>query len=220
MKNNEVNPARSLYYGFLSKMLVFTEAPDRFDGIREVLDVMIENPLDVNSQEALREIRDHMIEGDYHAVIEEYDELFHNPESAIVRTTASYYDEGVESGKKRLEVKQFLAKTRIRRDEQHYTEPEDSMGFLLTFMHDLIELQMAGDEAYASLAHCVFDEILNAFGQEFIVELYEHEQANIYRSLAIVMQAFWEFERLYLDVPKPVIQPRMVRDRESGEMVS
>jgi len=79
---------------------------------------------------------------------------------------------------------------------------------------------MAGDETYASLAHCVFDEILNAFGQEFIVELYEHEQANIYRSLAIVMQAFWEFERLYLDVPKPVIQPRMVRDRESGEMVS
>jgi len=57
MINKEaVNPARSIYYGFFSKMLVFTEAEDRFSGVKEALDAMIANPMDENSAEALKEI--------------------------------------------------------------------------------------------------------------------------------------------------------------------
>jgi len=220
MKKNEVNPARSLYYGFLSKMLVYSEEPGRFDGLTEALEVMIANPLDANSAEALKEIHAFLEAGSYEALIEEYDMIFHDPESPIVRTTASYYDEGVESGRKRLEVKQFLAKTKIRRDEKHYKEPEDSIGFLVTFMHELIELILAGEHSYNTVQHCLFDEVINGFEDALIVALYEHERANAYRSLAVVMQAFLEFERLYFAVSKPKPKSEVVRDNEPCEFIS
>ena len=220
MKKDEVNPARSLYYGFFSKMLVYTEDMGRFDGLTEALKVMIANPLDANSAEALKEIQAFVETGSREALVEEYDAIFHDPESPIVRTTASYYDEGVESGKKRLEVKQFLAKTKIRRDEKHYKEPEDSIGFLVTFMHELIELIIAGESSYNTLQHCLFDEILNGFEDAFIINLYEHERAHAYRSLAVVMQAFLEFERLYFGVTRPKPKPKVVRESESCEFIS
>lgn len=118
MNREAVNPARSLYYGLMSKMFVFTTNEDRYKGLKEALDVMIENPIDQNSGEALKEIREFIDAGGYEFLIQEYDEIFHNPETAVIRTTASYYDEGVESGKKQLAVKNFLAKTRIRRNEK------------------------------------------------------------------------------------------------------
>jgi len=220
MKKDEVNPARSLYYGFLSKMLVYSEESGRFDGLTEALEVMIANPLDANSAEALKEIHAFLEAGSYEALIEEYDAIFHDPESPIVRTTASYYDEGVESGRKRLVVKQFLAKTKIRRDEKHYKEPEDSIGFLVTFMHELIELILAGEHSYDTVQHCLFDEVINGFEDALIVDLYEHERANAYRSLAVVMQAFLEFERLYFGVSKPKPKSKVVRDNESCEFIS
>ncbi len=220
MNKKAVNGARSLYYGFLSKMLVFTEDEGRFDGLIEALDVMIANPMDANSGEALKEIRAYLDGTHYDEIIEEYDEIFHNPQSPIVRTTASYYDEGVESGKKRLEVKNFLAKTRIRRDEKHFKEPEDSIGFLVVFMHELVELILSGEEGYETLQHCLFDEVLNGFVDPFLVKLYEHERSNIYKSLAVVMSAFVSFERLYFNVEKPKPKTVLHKQTEGCEFIS
>ena len=44
------------------------------------------------------------------ALIQEYDDIFHNPAFKVVRNTASYYDEGVESGHMRVAVKNFFGK--------------------------------------------------------------------------------------------------------------
>ena len=198
-----VNKARSLYYGFFSKMFVFTTDPHRYKGVLEALDVMIENPIDENSAEALKEIKAFMLSQGESSLIQEYDDVFHNPSYKVVRTTASYYDEGVESGKKQLEVKNFLAKTKIRRDEKHFKENEDSVGFLLTFMHELIELIIDGQKEYDTLQHCVFIEILHPFIDEFIVHVYEHKMSKVYQSLAIVLNAFMAFERMYFEVAKP-----------------
>jgi TorA maturation chaperone TorD len=221
MINKEaVNPARSIYYGFFSKMLVFTEAEDRFSGLKEALDVMIANPMDENSAEALKEIREFLELGGTQAIANEYDDIFHNPESKVVRNTASYYDEQVESGKKRLEVKNFLAKTKIRRDEKAFKGTEDSVEFLVTFMHELIELIISGEKSYDSLQHCLFTEIINEFIDEYIEALYENEKANIYKSVAVVLNAFIEFERLYFDVTKPVPKEKVVKKEESCEVIS
>jgi len=70
MNKEAVNGARSLYYGLLSKMLVFTEDERRFDGLVEALDVMIANPMDANSAEALKEIRAYLEEGHVSMIIE------------------------------------------------------------------------------------------------------------------------------------------------------
>lgn len=204
MFNKEsVNKARSLYYGFFSKLFIFTTDEKRYSGVLEALDVMIANPLDENSHEALKEIKEAlMIQGES-ALIQEYDDLFHNPTYPIIRNTASYYHEGVESGHKQAEMKQFLAKTRLRRNEVSFKEHEDSVGFIFTFMHELVELIMQGQNEYDTVQHCVFAEIINPFIDEFIVRVYEHPQAKIYQSVAIVLNAFIAFDRLYFDVAKP-----------------
>ncbi len=220
INKEKVNGARSLYYGFFSKMLVFTESKDRFNGLKEALDVMISNPMDENSAEALKEIKDFIEAGNFDALVDEYDDIFHNPESKVVRNTASFYDEGVESGKKRLEVKNFLAKTKIRRDEKNFKEPEDSVGFLVTFMHELVELIIKGENSYDTLQHCLFTEIINEFIDEYIEALYENEKSNAYKSVAVVLNAFIEFERLYFDVTKPAPKEKIVKQTEPCEFIS
>jgi TorA maturation chaperone TorD len=220
MNRQPVNPARSLYYGFFSKMFVFTTREDRFEGLEKALEVMIENPLDENSHEALKEVQEFINAGGYEYLIQEYDDVFNAPDTQVVRTTASYYDEGVESGKKRLEVKNFLGKTKIRRNEKEFKENEDSVGFLVTFMHELIELIIEGDSSYENLQHCVFNEIINEFFDEFIENLYQHPKANAYKSVAIVLNAFLEFERLYFDVAKPAIKQKVIKQAEPAEFIS
>lgn len=220
MNKEAVNPARSLYYGLFSKMLVFTSDENRYEGVEKALDVLIKNPMDENSKEALKEIKEYINAGGYEALVREYDEIFHNPETPIVRATASYYDEGYESGKKRLEVKNFLGKTKIRRNESKFKEPEDSVAFLMTFMHELVELIMQGETSYDTVQHCLFKEIINEFIDEFTLELYEHKEAKAYQSLAVVLNAFMEFERLYFDVAKPLPKEKIAKDSQPSEFIS
>ena len=219
MINKEsVNKARSLYYGFLSKMFVFTTSEQRYAGMNEALDVMIKNPMDENSEEALKEIHAFLTTYGQDALIQEYDDIFHNPAYKVVRNTASYYDEGVESGHKRLAVKNFLAKTKLRRDELNFKENEDSVGFILTFMHELIELIMRGQKEYENIQHCLFVEVINPFIDEFIVNVYEHKMSRAYESVAIILNAFVAFERMYFEVAKPPVKE--AKRAEKPEVIS
>jgi TorA maturation chaperone TorD len=217
--NQDVNPARSLYYGLLSQMLVFCEEKSRFSNVQEIIDILIQNPLDENSHEALKEIDEFFKHGGKEFIIQEYDDIFHNPSTSNIRTTASFYDEALESGKKTLEVRNFLAKTKIRRNEKKYKETEDSIGFLVTFMYELIELIIQGENSYENLQHCLYEEIINDFVDEFIVKLYEHDKSNVYKSLAVVFNAFIEFERLYFNVQKPKLNKTATK-KESCEFIS
>ena len=213
MNKQELNPARALYYGLFSKLFVFNEQGDQYEGLEELLKILIDNPIDNNSAEALKEILEFYQSGGEKALSSEYDMIFHNPVGNVVRTTASIYCDDVESGKKTLEVKKFLAKTKIRRNEKLFKEPEDSVGFLVTFMYELIELIIMGEESYGTVQHCLFVEVLNEFIDEFIENIYETEQSNVYKSVAVVFNAFVDFERLYFDVRKPLA-------REKEEAVS
>ena len=203
INKESVNKARSLYYGVLSKLFVFSTSQNRYSGLLEALDVMIENPMDENSCEALKEIRTYLVESKEAAFIEEYDDVFHNPSYRVVRNTASYYAQGVENGHMRIAVIDFLAKTRIRKDELNFKENEDSVGFIFTFMHELAELIINGGNEYNTVQHCMFTEVINPFIDMFTTTLYEHKKAKIYKSIAIVLNAFMEFERMYFEVVKP-----------------
>lgn len=220
MINKEsVNKARALYYGLLGKMFVFTTDKNRYSGVLEVLDGLIENPMDENSQEALKEIQLFMKTLGEDALIQEYDDIFHNPAHKVVRNTASYYDQGVESGNMRVAVIDFLAKTRIRKNEVTFKENEDSVGFIFRFMHEIIELIMAGNKEYESLQHCFFTEVINPFVDEFVVNVYEHKMAKIYQSIAIVLNTFMAFERMYFEVAKPPLKEK-VRVQKPVEPIS
>ena len=70
-----------------------------------------EKSFDENSQIALENLSASLDPTSNVDLMQEFDDLFYSPFSSNIRLTASYYDEGVESGKKRLEMLQFIGKT-------------------------------------------------------------------------------------------------------------
>ena len=204
MNDKKINKARSLYYGLFSRFFVFSTDNKRYIELINLIDTLKENPLDPVTAKAFEEIREVLKADSNIKFMNEFDDIFHSPETMTIRTTASYHDENIESGKKRVEMQNFLAKTRIRRDEKKYSDYEDHIGFIFTVLSELCELQAEGHDEYSNTIHCIFAQILNEFVDEFAKELYEHESANIFKNLVVILKAFVEFERIYLEVSIPL----------------
>ena len=201
--NQAINKARALYYNLFANFFVYSKESEKYFELLRLINILKENPLDVSSGKALNVIADSLDSSSNVKLVQEYDDLFHNPLNKKIRTTASFYDEGVESGKKRVEMIQFLAKTKIRRDEKEYFEYEDSVGFIFSVMAELTDLVANDEKIYENTVHCIFSQILNDFIDEFAKEIYENKNSNIYKELMVVLHSFAEFERLYLEVSKP-----------------
>jgi TorA maturation chaperone TorD len=211
------NKARSLYYGLLSKLLVYSKEASRFEGVDDALAIIGTNPLDDNSAAAAKRLLETIDTKGYKALEDEFEILFHMFHGKVVRTSASYYLEGIEAGKKLVEVREFIAKTKIRKDEKRFKDNEDSIPFLLSFMHDLVELSISGEKNYDNLQHCIFTEIMNPFAHLFVKALFDHPKSDTYKDVAIILNAFMDFERLYFEVPKPAdITPAKTK-REKDE---
>ena len=208
MKDQEINKARAVYYSLFSHLFVYSAETTRYLQLINTVDILINSPLDDTSCDALKRIKAQLDPMSNVNLVQEFDDLFHNPFSSTIRTTASFYDEQVESGKKRVQMLDFLTKTRIRRDENTYTDLEDSVAFILTLMAELLGLISEGQEQYKTLTHCIFADVLNDFVDEFARDVYEHENAKIFKDVIIVLQAFISFERLYLEISKPVLSKK------------
>ena len=222
MNDVKINKARALYYGLFSRFFVFTTDNKRYLELISLIDTLKENPLDATTAKAFENIRNVLKSDSNITFMSEFDDIFHSPETMTVRTTASYYDENIESGKKRIEMQNFLAKTRIRRDEKKYSDYEDHIGFIFTVLSELCELEYEGNIEYTNTIHCIFSSILNEFIDDFSKELYEHESANIFKDVVVILKAFIEFERIYLEVSKPnvlvrTMQPKPLEDISEEE---
>lgn len=198
-----IHKARALYYNLFANFFVIPEDMNGYLALRGLVDVLKESPLDTESGKALENLYTLLDSTSNAKLSQEFDDMFHNPTTKKVRQTASFYDEGLESGKKRLEMVNFVAKTKFRRNEQEFFEYEDSIGFILSLMAELSELISNGEENYENTAHCIFAQILNEFVDQFAAEIYEHESAVIYKELMVVLHSFVAFERMFLDVTKP-----------------
>ncbi len=203
MENKEINKARALYYNMFANFFVVPDDIANYLELLRLIEILKDNSLDTYSSSALKNILEKLDKTSNTKLIQEYDDIFHNPISKNVRDTASFYDEGVESGKKRLEMIQFVGKTKLRRDEKSFCEYEDSVGFIFSFLAQLCDEVAQGEKQYENTIHCVFSEILNDFCDEFAKNVYEHENADIYKELMVVLHSFVEFERLFLEVSKP-----------------
>ena len=220
MNDKNINKARALYYGMFSRCFVFTTDTSRYFELVNFIDILKDNPLDKNSAQALTEIKEVVQSDSNITFMREFDDIFHSPETHTVRTTASYYDENVESGKKRLEMQNFLAKTKIRRDEKAYSDYEDHIGFIFAVMSELCELIANGEDQYKNTAHCIFEQILNEFVDEFAKELYEHESAVIFKNVIVLLKSFIEFERIFLEVSIPMNKESRVNVKPKQEDIS
>ncbi len=220
MKDQSINKARAVYYGMFSRFFVYSQNVSRYFELLNLIKILKENPMDGSVADALERIEGKLGKDSNVNLIQEYDDIFDNPATTTIRTTASFYDEQLESGKKRIEMLDFLAKTKIRRDEKVFSENEDSLGFILTVMSELTSLIAEGEESYITLQHCMFAEILNDFVDQISREIYEHESADIYKDVIVVLQAFMEFERLYLEISKPKLKPREEFIQSCSEEIS
>ena len=209
--NQTINKARALYYNFFANFFVLSSKSENYFELIRLLNILKENPLDESSADALNNISNLLDSSSNVALIKEFDDLFHNPLNKKIRQTASFYDEGVESGKKRVEMIDFVAKTKLRRDENSYFEYEDSVGFIFSLMAELSDLLADDQKEYENTVHCIFAQILNGFIDDFAKDIYEHDKSNIYKELMVVLHSFVEFERLYLEVSKPPKKEKIIK---------
>ncbi|MCP4970743.1 MAG: molecular chaperone TorD family protein [Arcobacter sp.] len=203
MKDNNIYKSRALYYAMFSRFFVFATDNSRYLELINLIDTLQKNPLDKTTSVAFTQIRKELKSDSNISFMKEFDSIFHSPETSMVRTTASYFDENVESGKKRLEMQNFLAKTKIRRDEKQYSDYEDHVGFIFSVMSELCDLISEDQEEYINTSHCIFDQILNEFIDDFAKEVYEHEEAKIFKNIVVLLKTFIEFERIFLEVSIP-----------------
>uniref|UniRef100_UPI004047C7EA TorD/DmsD family molecular chaperone n=1 Tax=Aliarcobacter sp. TaxID=2321116 RepID=UPI004047C7EA len=219
--NQAINKARALYYNLFANFFVESSKSENYFELIRLIKILKENSLDETSSEALENIFKLLDPSSNIELIKEFDNLFHNPKTKKIRQTASFYDEGVESGKKRVEMINFVAKTKLRRDENAYFEYEDSVGFIFSLMAELSDLIANGEKEYENTVHCIFAQIINEFIDEFAKEVYEHNNSKIFKELMVVLHSFVAFERLYLEVSKPAKKEKIVKIKEeSCEVIS
>lgn len=192
----EFAAGRKLYYATFSKFFVFSEDEKRFDGLSKMLDLIEEYSLNDEVSHAVAKIKSKFNEKNPENLITEFDDIFHTPPSPL-RNSLSFYDEGYEVGHACADVRKILAKTNIRRDESKFKENEDNVGFVFTLMNEFIG---KFDECEEEL----FKDIINPNIDEFIENLYEHKNSEIYKDVAVLLNEFIAFERVALNSPKPV----------------
>jgi TorA maturation chaperone TorD len=147
-------------------------------------------------------------------VQDEFDAVFYDLNSDPVPTTASFYEEERDDGKKRLMMVDFVLKSKYRRDKENFTDLEDDIGFIFSFLRYLVNDEADGDSKAGELAEDVFGKVLNEFVDDFIENVYMHENSAFYQEVAVVLKAFIEFERVYLGVKKPKEKVKTKKDKK------
>ncbi len=201
MQNKQINEARAFYYGFFSKLFTFTYDKDRFSGVKEAAKILKEYALEENSKRAL----EHFLQNyDEKKLADEFDEIFYDLSQDPVPTTASFYDEEIENGRMRIKMVDIVLSSKFRKNEE-YKDNEDDVGFIFPFMQHLILEKLKGDEKSEWLEGKTFD-VLNTFIDDFIENVYMHQASDLYKDISVVLKAFIESERIFLEKPKPVIE--------------
>ncbi|TEY03928.1 molecular chaperone [Campylobacter sp. US33a] len=198
MDISKLKIARSLYYKCLGELFTFSLSGQRLTHLNEYLSAMKQGLFD----ESLASCFDFLLENlektqspkDFY---EEYDKLFLTLKNAIP-ITFSYIEEGFENSKALLNVKQILAKSSLRRNEKNFKESEDSVGFCFLLMSEFIK------EENNDLAKELFAKLINKNIDEFLKLIFENQNANLYKQVALIAMAFMEFERFCFELEKPM----------------
>ncbi|PLY06207.1 MAG: hypothetical protein C0625_10315 [Arcobacter sp.] len=201
--NQQIDKARMVYYGLFSALLSFLETDEKYENIKDTIDYLSNNPLEEYSAEELSNMKEFLNIHSFTGLKDESNLVFYSPSTTYIPTTASYYNEARDDGKKRIEMYNYLAQSKFRRDESLYKESEDSICFVFNFMNKLIEDNLNGEKTSELLAKSVFENILNEMSDLFSSNLYNHESADFYKDLALLLKVFIEFERHYYNLSKP-----------------
>lgn len=190
--------ARSLYYQCLGELFVFSASKSRLVKLEEYLQLMCEYLFDESLKSNFDVLIKHLQKKDsLAAFFKEYDMLFLGIKGSIPMTF-SYMEEGFENSNSLLCVRQILAKSKIRRNEQAFKESEDTVGFCFLLMSEFLK------QNEDILAQELFQRVINKNIDEFLGNIFINKNAKLYKEIAGIAMAFIELERFCFEVEKPV----------------
>jgi len=203
MDNVAINKARIVYYGLFSSLLAFNMTEKSFETAVQALEILSQNPIDEQSELAFANMQRRLTKTGYSGLLKENNRVFCNPMHAPVPTTASFYHDGRDDGPKRVEMIDYVLKSKYRRNADSYKEHEDHIEFVMLFLQKLIAEELGGNAEARKLASEVFGNIYNIMIDAFTDNLFAHEQSFFYKQVALALRSFTEFERLYLNIGQP-----------------
>ncbi len=207
LKIDAVDNARAYLYGLFSLFFTFTYDKGVADEIIQGLYTVIENPINIQMERAAKRLKE-KLEANKEALFDEYDSLFLSPSGDMLKTSASYFTEGIENGEKRLEMINFIIQTPNRKSKD-YTDNEDDLGFILSFMSKIAH----EGEKFKTLQKQVFDRIINVFIDYLLDEIYKSENSDVFKDVVEMMSPFIEFERLYFEIEKPKRERKQTKQK-------
>ncbi|MBE3021915.1 molecular chaperone TorD family protein [Campylobacter sp. RM13119] len=200
--------ARRIYYLLFSQLFVFTDKQNRYDKVLDLLNIIKQSPLNDECAKAIDNLLLKFNTQNLENIVQEYDDIFHAPPHAI-HNSFSFYEEGYETGSACARVRKILAKTKIRRNEVDFKENEDNVGFCFALMQEFLNSQISDDEESGEFASQLFKTIINPNIDDFIDAVYEHENSDAYALACIILQNFIEFERIFYETPKPIVDRKI-----------
>lgn len=203
MHNKNIDQARVFLYDILSLLFVEEHAKNSTNAIIKSLETLSLNSFDTDVQEAVNNILFYIKESNDKAFYQEYQELFIIPFGNFIPLSASWYDERREAGTMLVKVRDILAKTKIRKDENNFQAQEDHYGFIFTLCSYLLEQNVKG-ELDENLQKELFVMLINPYCDVIAQKLIESKR-DIYSNVGVIMDNFCNFERAYLDVQRPQI---------------
>ncbi|HEG2606804.1 TorD/DmsD family molecular chaperone [Campylobacter sp. W0066.1] len=187
----DIDLSRKYFYEFFSKAFNFIDE-NEFKIWHEQVLVLAQSPLD----DSLKPDFEKLSACDFTSFKEEQNAVFFDFSYVNVPISASFYDEGRDDGKMKLQACEIIRKTKFRKKED-CRQSEDEFGFLFAFMASIIEHDL-------KVAQQLFRFVINPVIDEFIEKLQIHKNSNFYIAIANIMKVFFANERAYLEVQAPI----------------
>ena len=201
MHNVEIDKARGFLYNILSLLFVEENVKNNTAKIIECLEILSNNAFDDEVATASNDILEYLKQNGSEKLYVDYQDLFIVPFGEFIHLSASWYHEQREGGYMQIKVRDILAKTKIRKDENFFSAPEDHYGFIFTLSSYLIEQQI-NNEIKEDLQKELFKEVINPYCEELFYKLIS-SSSLVYSKVGLIFGNICNLERAYLEVSKP-----------------
>ena len=201
MHNVEIDKARGFLYNILSLLFVEENVKNNTPKIIECLEILSNNAFDDEVAMASNDILEYLKQNGSEKLYVDYQDLFIVPFGEFIHLSASWYHEQREGGYMQIKVRDILAKTKIRKDENFFSAPEDHYGFIFTLSSYLIEQQI-NNEIKEDLQKELFKEVINPYCEELFYKLISSSSV-VYSKVGLIFGNICNLERAYLEVSKP-----------------
>ncbi|WP_120955702.1 molecular chaperone TorD family protein [Helicobacter mehlei] len=192
--------ARAIYYRLWHYMVVFVQKEVIFNELKALANHLKDFPFDVSSAQAWQEFDTFLAQG-LQAFEAEQNAVLFAPGEVFVPLSASYYLEGQDNGKKRLEAIALLKQSGLHIESYTITSPiaEDDLAFLTLMMNAFLQ-QLLEDQGFFSLHEKLFKDFFHLFSDAFLEAISTHKKSVCYQSFAIILGAFIQHERLFFNL--------------------